>query len=498
MAPRPAASHTNSQDDWSPIPQGEEDYDHRSRTSDSEVEEETVEPVFDAAPLDPGFDPNWEPEEEEEPDATIPEPVIVDPVVVAAPEPVVDLSEEQTYTPVPPSSYVPNPPSAPEVPAWMQEATTPQTAEEEPEVVDDLPSFEIIDTVAPSNPDAPVATSEPEESFDDILAKVAAFDSTPKAPTPVVEQPIAAPAPAREVSFDPTPDPQPIPDTFKSKKALCPIIVTFASKGGVGKTTGAESLAQMAAEAGLRVTLIDGNRGQGGVRSFLRVNEQVVSIYDAAVRNDPQAALAVPKEINAARAAHLPQVNYAVVLAPPDSLADPRVVTAQLYAEVVEYARTISDLVILDTQISERFDTTGIIESVAIPAIGSENGFGLGITDISSEGVRNLQTRLEHFSSIGIGREHLMSMVNKIEQFDDSLVASFTSRYSPYSTFIGVVGEDPNFKSQHNAGIIDMDSSTLAPAIRFALRTATGDSRFDPPAQEPQKSNGLFGRLRRR
>lgn len=457
-SPVAAESHRNSTGDGGIVPDDAGEYQPENHREGFEE----VSPVFDPTPLDDSFDPDWEPDDAE----------------------VVDLSQEREYKPVPTAPFLPKPQSAPEVPSWMERASVPApepvvAPEPEPVVVPTPPidGFEVIDTVDTfPDPTTPTAVSEDSRSLDDILAEISRAD---------VVKPVPAPEPVPVVVARPEP---------VAPKKLCPIIVCFASKGGVGKSTWSLTLAQAAAEMNLRVTLIDGNRGQGGVRKFLRVNENVNSIYDAAVRNDPLAALAMPRDVNAARSSSLPPVSYAVVFAPPDALADPRVVTSRIYADVVEYARSVSDLVILDTQISERFDTTGIIESVAIPSIGGPGGFGLGITNDSSEGVRNLQERLEHFSSVGVTRDHLFTVVNNISYFDDSIIASFRNRYSPYSTFVGVVGADEDFKNRYNVGIIDTEGSTLTPAVRYVLRAATGDARFDP-VQEPQKTRRFgFGR----
>lgn len=508
-----ARAHQNQADDaWldAASPTDDGSYTHAGRhtegdavAEEEEVAEEVALPIFDDAPLDAGFDPDWEPEEE---------------------QPAVDLNEPTSFIPAPTSPMIARPratqvePSwmdttdeseaaSAEEPKWMQETleAIPEVDAAAPVVTQSVDDFEIIAPVFAVDPAAPVVHAEaPQRSFDEIMNDMIDSASTPPvvAPTPAPATPAhggipafnpndsamwaSAPAPGTEVPATFRPEPAP--------EKLCPIIVSMASKGGVGKTTIATALAERAAKAGLRVTLIDGNRGQGGVRKFLRVNERVVSIYDAAVRSDPKVAIAYPKEIAAARDPKLPPINFAVVLAPPDALADPSVVTAQMYAEAVRYARSVSDLVILDTQISERFDTTGIIESVAIPAIGSVGGFGIGITDDSNEGIRNLAERLEHFSSIGIGREHLLSIVNKMGYFDDSIVASIRSRYDQNSVFVGVVGMDDDFKNKHNVGIIDVDSSSLAPALTAILRNTTGDARFAQPIAEPPKRGGLFGR----
>lgn len=505
--PVPAGSHTNAAPDWMSdvVPNGE-DYVPAGRTESPqpEVEEEAEEeepvvdgPVFSAEPLDAGFDPDYEEAEEEE-------------------EPVVDLRTQEDYTPISTAPFVPKPTaSAPDTPTWVdreedREIYIPEVApqpEPEPEVkpttVDD---FEIIAPVAVADPNVVVERAPREKSFDEMLAEVATSDSPPRpqsATIPAAAAPVSPSVPDASSWMSELPAPlstptADVPATFHGKSAvnLCPVIVSFASKGGVGKTSLAIGLAERAARAGFRVTLIDGNRGQGGIRKFLRVGSHVVSIYDAAVRNDPKAALSVPSEINSARAGNLPPVSFAAILAPPDQLADPRIVTAQVYAEAVEYARSISDIVILDTQISERYDTTGIIESVAIPAMMTGNGYGVGLSDGSSEGIDNLEDRLHHFTGINIEKEHLFSLVNKVSYFDDSIVNAWKSRYAPYSNFVGVVGMDEEFHNKHNVGIIDVEDSTLAPAILRILHSVTNDERFLPPPPPPQQRRSIFGRRR--
>jgi pilus assembly protein CpaE len=58
------------------------------------------------------------------------------------------------------------------------------------------------------------------------------------------------------------------------------LVVVYAPKGGVGKTTGAFNLAVAMAQAGTRTALVDGNLQFGDLRSLLRVPSDAPSILD--------------------------------------------------------------------------------------------------------------------------------------------------------------------------------------------------------------------------
>src|SRR5699024_879235 len=136
----------------------------------------------------------------------------------------------------------------------------------------------------------------------------------------------------------------------------------MSAKGGVGKSTVSLNLAQHAAAMGpdnYRVVLVDANRGQGDLRTHLRLHTFTTrTIYATAQSGNPAAALLTPADITSYRAARGGEADFSFVPAPPSSLADPDVVTAGVYSEVIDYARSVADLVIVDTQIAEEHDTT--------------------------------------------------------------------------------------------------------------------------------------------
>ncbi|EQD50517.1 hypothetical protein B1A_13417, partial [mine drainage metagenome] len=107
--------------------------------------------------------------------------------------------------------------------------------------------------------------------------------STPSRPPEPVT--LTVPAPPRRVD---------IPESlFTQARPSAPtnerrgkVVAVFAGKGGVGKSTSMLSLAERAATVvpGLRVITIDANRGQGDLRTFLKLDDAgLPSIYDAAV-----------------------------------------------------------------------------------------------------------------------------------------------------------------------------------------------------------------------
>jgi len=143
---------------------------------------------------------------------------------------------------------------------------------------------------------------------------------------------------------------------------LAEVVVVMSAKGGVGKSTVSLNLAQHAAAMGpdnYRVVLVDANRGQGDLRTHLRLHTFTTrTIYDTAQSGNPAEALLTPADIASYRDARWGEADFSFVPAPPSSLADPDVVTAGVYSEVIDYARSVADLVIVDTQIAEEHDTT--------------------------------------------------------------------------------------------------------------------------------------------
>ena len=270
------------------------------------------------------------------------------------------------------------------------------------------------------------------------------------------------------------------------------VIISFAGKGGVGKTSAAIAMAECAAAVGLRVALVDMNRGQGDVRTFLKMRDpNLPSIYNAAISGTIEDAVLSPDQINQVRPRDLPPLQFALVMAPPPELADPAVVTTAVYRRAIEFLTTKVDLVIVDTQIAEGFDTTGLIEGLVVPLL-REGAHGLGVTDMSAAGLNNLLGRVKKFATYGVDKERMLLAVNKAQAFEAKDQHTVQQLFGAYATFAGAAGNDLDFANSMNLGIVDVASASLRPLINHVLFTVTGNPAFT--AQPAKKRGGLFGR----
>lgn len=297
---------------------------------------------------------------------------------------------------------------------------------------------------------------------------------------------------------------RPVVHQRHAERKMAPVIIVFAGKGGVGKTTTAFALAERAAVVGglQRVVLIDINRGQGDVRQYARISGHVPSIYDAAISGDVKTAIVSPSQLAAARSGQ-PPLHLAVVLAPTADQADASIVTSSVYGAAIDYARSTADLVVIDTQIVEAEDTSGLIDEVVIPLL-ARDAWGLGLSDTSRPGVSNLLARLKLFQSRGVDASRMMIGLNRVK--DDSSInpQAVTQLTAPYGAWVGSVNESPVVTTAFEFGDVgqvaeassDVDMAAL---LNRVLSRVTGLNAFDEQPVDltpiPQKKRG---RLRRR
>lgn len=359
-------------------------------------------------------------------------------------------------------------------------------------------------------PPAPVSPGTPG------LSGPVGFRPSPE-PSPVAHEREVAPAPVAPVSpaspffspVPPAPAPDPIPPDLaahifgsavadppphRSGHALASVLVSFSGKGAVGKTTTALAIAQRAASSGnkrlQKVVLVDANRGQGDLRKYLRVaGARLPSIYDAAISGSALAAIALPNQLNAARDQNQDDLDIAIVLAPNDDQADPRLVTADVYRSVITFAREFSDLVIIDTQIVEAWDTSGLIDNLVVPLLVA-GAWGIGLADQSTPGFDNLMRRLAMFQRSGVGPDRLMVGLNRMRPDANISAANLRRAVEPFASFIGAVPDNPMIGASLDSAS-PPTSGPYAELVDAVLFRMTGLAEFAPPPVAPVSRSKL-------
>lgn len=430
-----------------------------------------------------------------------------------APQPV-------AYPPQPEQAPYPQPPLVQQAPVVYPPQPTSPTG---------VPIFELDDEPAPT----PWPQSQPPQAYPPVPEQTNAWPQPPaQTPVPAVPQPAPQPPeyqpvpqapafPPQLPAYDPaprapgwntwqgTPNQNQFEVTTDSstfgqnnfgtgadyvEPQPSKVFISFAGKGGVGKSNMALALAECCASVGMRVALVDMNRGQGDVRIWLKLQDQnVPTIYNAAISGNIDDGILTPDMLTERRSRNLPALGFALVLAPPPELADPAIVTTDVYRKTIEYLTTKVDLVIVDTQIIEAQDVSGLHTDLVIPLLRS-GAHALGITDMSPPGLNNLLATVKRFATYGIDREATMLMVNMAETFDEKDRDTLDKLFSAYSVFAGAAGRDLQFKAKIDQGVIDVESATFRPLLNRVLLKATGNPAFEK--QPEAKKSGFFRRRR--
>ena len=275
--------------------------------------------------------------------------------------------------------------------------------------------------------------------------------------------------------------------TRRSRRSTAPseVIACFSGKGGEGKSTLALAFAQAAAEIGGKsVCLIDANRAQGDLGLYLRIRTtDLPSIYDAVMIGDIASAILSPEQLNQARQGRGDHLAFSFVQAPrpvkgsEDISAEIATVTAEHYTEVLQIARARFDLVIIDTQITEGLDTTGVIDRVIAPLL-ARGGYGVGICELTTPGVENLLVAMESLRQHGAEATRMMSIANKVRPSitDYGKLPQLLGRDSSWK---GAIHYDDRIYDDLVARRIPYAVPTLYGVVMDILLAVTGDPEFD-------------------
>lgn len=362
-------------------------------------------------------------------------------------------------------------------------------------------------TVAPATP-APVAPQMPAPTPAVAISAPAPVFVAPapvEAPTPApapMPRPVPATAPAPVIDR-PAPVPRPAPvarpvpvapvveddewlavaptNTFTvSANRRATVVIVGSGKGGVGKTTVSAAVAQTAAEQGLTVLLIDGNRGQADLASNLRVGTvSFPTIADnLSGRADWSQVVATPEIINSIRSKRqLSGVGFHFLAGPSPAKAGQ--VDEDLYRAAIEWARDQFDLVVIDTQILDATDTTRLWSHV-FTSLLRQGAWLVGIAGLNMAGAKNLSDRMRSLAERGVDPAHMFALINGYSADSGINLASLQTQLAKFGTLVeNVIPHSMALVHAGNTGRVVADDPDVRAATFEILHSATGDVRFD-------------------
>ena len=277
------------------------------------------------------------------------------------------------------------------------------------------------------------------------------------------------------------------------------VIVCWAGKGGVGKTSYTLAIAQTAGEAGLRVLVIDANRGQPSVRNSLRLNNFGLPTITDLGALGAEGIVSQSSYISELRTAARGPVLFDVIPAPlaEGELGSAKATPAHLYATAISQLRQHYDLIVVDTQIAESHLTDDIWSEVIIPLMRG-GAWGVGIFDESDDGLDLLVDVSRRLIQLGVPNSRQLIVGNQWEQFSEHDGQVVAQTFAGLGTFIGTADVDAYFHSRKIAGFIPTDAPAVAPIVKALLFQITGRGEFQAITDTGRSRRRIFGRREKR
>jgi pilus assembly protein CpaE len=215
------------------------------------------------------------------------------------------------------------------------------------------------------------------------------------------------------------------------------LVVVFAPKGGVGKTTIAVNLAVAAAGLGMRTALVDGSIQFGDLRGFVRAPREAPSMLDLPTDRISETDLADvlwrgPAEVD-------------ILLAPPRIEMAEMVLIRDL-EKTLSLMRRLYDLVIVDTGVGLDELTLALLDQADLI---------LEIVTYDATTIRNTIAMAETFQKIGYPPSKVRYLVNR---------ADAPNGIDPNDLRVAL-GREPEYRIRSEGPIVGAASNQGAPFV---------------------------------
>lgn len=263
-----------------------------------------------------------------------------------------------------------------------------------------------------------------------------------------------------------------------------PVLVVFGAAGGLGATTTALMISELAVTVGSipRVVLVDARTGRSDIRTWLSISDKVPSLSTAVISSDPRRALADANVINGNRPASVNNIGFGVITSTADETVKPETVLG-----AIDAARLVTDLVVVDAGVCDT-NQNSTYTSIALPLLLS-GAWGLMVTQMGRIQLPvTLRTLGDLKAAHNVGRDRLAFLINRNDPaFTSSKMKNghtrmgeFTSRVLPMAQSIGVVDEDhAGIGAVMVSGQIPTKHRALGSACAILLQRITGRSGFE-------------------